>query len=171
MPAPSTTTASTWGPPLWDVLFSVAFHHEPENEADVKELFTLLLPVLPCKSCQKSYKQILKTNSLQKATTKDQGLAKWLWTSKDMVNQKLGKQYCSFPDVRERYTYFVPLTSENIVKRIIKIMMSADHVEGLDVCAFSNALGRCGKSILNLNFCQSLTNVTTVEELIECTSV
>lgn len=147
-----------WGPPLWDLLFSVAFHHPEGCDDALYDLFTSLMFTLPCKDCQKSYAKILTRKApLQRECRKDEYHAKWLWSVKDMVNQKLHKAYVGYSDVRKRYTMFRTLTNESAAIRLVKIMYdNADDDCKVHVATFAYNLSIVSVKLFDSACCEQL---------------
>jgi len=136
--APSlVVTSSTWGPPLWDALFSVACRtRRPDAMAGAQRL---LDAALPCGACQASCREFATRSPVPalapaapaapaaaaaagaagsaadahaKLARDRDALARWLWACKDNVNRKLGKPHVSYAAVRAKYTHFRALTSD-----------------------------------------------------------
>ena len=47
-----------WGPALWNVLFTIAFHADPTVSDDVAALLSELRFTLPCRECRSSYTRL-----------------------------------------------------------------------------------------------------------------
>ena len=104
---------NVWGPPLWDMLFTIAFHC-PQCSSELQDLFVLLEKVIPCRECRKSYatyRRQVKTTTVIRADTPNSA-AMWLWTIHDMVNQKIGKICISFNKLEKRHRTMTVLTHD-----------------------------------------------------------
>lgn len=110
-----------WGPPLWDLLFTVAF--QSRDRARVVTLFGLLEKVIPCRACRRSYAQCLQCHAMSHIREgRPDSAAIWLWTIHDMVNQKLGKTAISFEKVKKRHMAFSRLTHDLLVVDLLTAM-------------------------------------------------
>lgn len=100
--------ALVWGPSLWTLLFTIVF--KTHDTTQVRRILEELQHVIPCRVCRKSYTSFLMLHPLP-VNDQCESLCKWLWQCKDMVNQKLGQPYRSYPDVKKRYQVFHTHTS------------------------------------------------------------
>ena len=95
-----------WGPPLWQALFSCAWHC-----TDVAALRTLLLVqiplLLPCAKCRDHFasKRGLVTRRAKGEPQTGEGFFKWLYYLKDEVNKTLGRRSLTLDEVTERYAF------------------------------------------------------------------
>lgn len=85
--------ANVWGPKMWDVLISGAFHLTREDSVD---MLAALSEVLPCVHCRRSYSHYVARHPPSACRTADE-LVQWLWAIKDLVNLKLGKRSTCIP--------------------------------------------------------------------------
>lgn len=104
---------NVWGPPFWDLLFTLAFKLPPDAKRSIfRDLFRDLERVLPCQHCRRSYvmyrQQVAPLTSLKDPALRP---AEWLWTIHDMVNQALGKICISFEKLEARHASFTCLTT------------------------------------------------------------
>lgn len=114
---------NAWGPPLWDMLFTLAFRVPPDGVPRLVDLFVLLKRVIPCQHCRRSYNiyiEQVKPSSIR--AHKADSAAMWLWTIHDMVNQKLGKIAINFEAVKKRHLTFSPLTSDLMMVDLLGLM-------------------------------------------------
>lgn len=115
---------NVWGPPLWDMLFSISFHAPAESYPDLQHIFVLLEKVMPCSHCRRSYsmyrKQLKPTTCIRKTDPSSAPI--WLWTIHDMVNQKLGKICISFDKLQKRHGSISMLTNDLIVCDVFSII-------------------------------------------------
>jgi len=81
-----------WGPSGWKLLHSITFAYSPTNSTPVKELFTLLPFVLPCKFCRASLTEYMDQDPLTPALASRDSLTRWLWRIHNEVNKKLRSQ-------------------------------------------------------------------------------
>jgi hypothetical protein len=104
------TDPNVWGPPLWDLLFTLAFQVPSDQISGVIDLFAQLEKVLPCQTCRRSYalfrKQVRPLINLRCDNAK---AAEWLWTIHDMVNQKLGKTAISYDKLERKHQLITTL--------------------------------------------------------------
>ena len=124
---------NVWGPPLWDLLFTLAF-----RSADVKniaELFRLLEKVIPCQHCRRSYAVMMNQHKLTLITDAQDSAAVWLWTVHDMVNQKLGKVAINFEVLKKKHKSFLALTSDLLVVDLLGMMTFVAKDEYVSVFA------------------------------------
>lgn len=141
---------NVWGPPLWDLLFTFAYHIPPDAKRLIfRELFRDLERVLPCQHCRRSYamyrQQVAPLTSLKDPALKP---AAWLWTIHDMVNQNLGKIGISYEKLESRHAVFTCLTSplsavdlfcimkpvikhDHLVSFISSVLAAARHCPGM----------------------------------------
>jgi len=68
----------------------ISFTYEPSQRAAVKELFTTLPFVLPCKFCRASLSEYMEEDPLDLSS--QPALARWLWRIHNRVNEKLRGQ-------------------------------------------------------------------------------
>ena len=99
-----------WGPSGWRLLHLITFTYEPEKQkAAVREMFSMLPFVLPCKYCRASFSQYLRKEPLEPALHSRAKLTRWLWKIHNLVNGKLRGQGLlkeadpSFADVKKVY--------------------------------------------------------------------
>lgn len=137
---------STWGPPTWDCLFSIAFHHPREDREHLWKALLMLQSVLPCPKCRKSYLKFLKRSPPDVNRDDDEYVAKWLWSVKDAVNQKLGKRYMSYPDLRDRHMSF-RLAHDRLLEDMVRAFGRAEDVERDALRAFARYIASCSGSV------------------------
>ena len=118
---------NVWGPPMWDMLFTLAFK-TPQTEVEkLQTIFALLEKVIPCQHCRRSYtlyrKQVRPTISIRSGEI--DSAAMWLWTIHDMVNQKLGKICIDFDKLKKRHLTFSQLTNDWSMLDLFCIMCKA----------------------------------------------
>lgn len=113
---------NVWGPPLWDLMFSLCFKcaQNPQTTSDLQHLFLLLEKVMPCSHCRRSYalyrKQVKPTTVIRAEVPNS--AAMWLWTIHDMVNQKLGKICISYEKLEKRHRCITVITHDLLVMDI-----------------------------------------------------
>lgn len=112
---------SIWGPPLWDMLFTLAFRCRTEDVDHLKRILALLKEALPCYYCRQSYQKFYKRFPPENLKTPSE-VTQWLWTTKDMVNQKLRKPYRPYAEIKLRYTVFQHLTSFSIILDLLGLI-------------------------------------------------
>lgn len=81
-----------WGPPGWRLLHLITFTYEPQQKQAVKELFSMLPFVLPCKYCRASLSEYMRKEPLEPALKSRASLTKWLYKIHNHVNAKLRGQ-------------------------------------------------------------------------------
>ena len=82
-----------WGPSGWRLLHLITFTYEPEKQkAAVREMFSMLPFVLPCKYCRASFSQYLRQEPLEPALRSRAAFTRWLWKIHNLVNGKLRGQ-------------------------------------------------------------------------------
>jgi hypothetical protein len=83
-----------WGPSGWRLLHLITFtyENEPSRRESVKELFSMLPFVLPCKFCRASFADYLEQEPLEPALASQAKLERWLYKVHNLVNGKLRKQ-------------------------------------------------------------------------------
>lgn len=115
-----------WGPSGWRLLHLITFTYEsigaarlgqtsssgvgePKQKDSVKELFSMLPFVLPCKYCRASLVQYMRKEPLEPALKSRATLTRWLYKIHNHVNAKLRDQGLlkdadpSFSDVKKVY--------------------------------------------------------------------
>lgn len=117
-----------WGPPLWDLLFTLCFKC-PDDQAcreDLKHVFHLLEKVIPCPHCRRSYVVYRKEVKPASAIRPDvpHSAAMWLWTIHDMVNQKLGKVCVTFEKLTKKHASFFSITNDFVVLDLFCIVFA-----------------------------------------------
>ena len=103
-----------WGPSGWRFLHSIAFAYSPKTDKSaIRELFTHLPYVLPCKFCRTSLTEYMEKDPLEPALESRKALTKWLWLIHNQVNAKLRVQNInveadpSFESVERFYNEFL----------------------------------------------------------------
>lgn len=96
-----------WGPHAWEFLHAATFGY-PENptskeQAKMKCFFECLPWILPCKSCQQHFAQLLVTSPIDPHLGSREALTIWLVEAHNMVNTRLGKPTLSYDFVRDKY--------------------------------------------------------------------
>ena len=81
-----------WGPSGWRLLHLITFTYDSSMKKDVKEFFTLLPYVLPCKFCRSSLTEYYEKEDIEPALESKEKLEKWLYKIHNLVNGKLRKQ-------------------------------------------------------------------------------
>ena len=81
-----------WGPSGWRLLHLITFTYEPSERVAVKEMFSMLPYVLPCKFCRQSLSAYYEADPLEPALKSRQTLSRWLWRIHNQVNAKLRGQ-------------------------------------------------------------------------------
>lgn len=82
-----------WGPSGWKMLHQITFNYDPKQQkAKIKEMFTTLPYVLPCKFCRASLTTYMRTDPVEPALESRAALSKWLYRIHNCVNDKLRKQ-------------------------------------------------------------------------------
>ena len=81
-----------WGPSGWRLLHLITFAYEPSQAADLREFFSMLPYVLPCKFCRQSLSEYYEKEPLEPALASSQTLSRWLWRVHNLVNGKLRGQ-------------------------------------------------------------------------------
>jgi hypothetical protein len=81
-----------WGPSGWRLLHLISFTYKPSNAKAVKELFTMLSYVLPCKFCRASYTEYIRAEPIDTALETRSKLTHWLYRIHNLVNDKLRGQ-------------------------------------------------------------------------------
>lgn len=87
---------SFWGRPAWKFLFTIIFSYPQKptsrNKYEMKEFFTSLGNILPCKYCRDSYKKYIKQIPIDNYLGSKKELCFWLYTLHNKVNDKLRVQ-------------------------------------------------------------------------------
>ena len=125
-------------------------------------MLSALKRLLPCEQCARSYRR-LHDRRLPPPTLTDtdpECFAKWLWSVKDVVNQKLGKESTLFSTVRARHVHFRSLTSDVVAIRLLSTLCASPIVDRAEACTFVTCLGVCGVGILDAAVCERLDQVT-----------
>ena len=82
-----------WGPSGWRILHSITFSYNPiKDKSAVRELFTMLPYVLPCKFCRTSLQEYMEADPLEPTLVSRDSLTRWLWRIHNSVNAKLRDQ-------------------------------------------------------------------------------
>jgi hypothetical protein len=82
-----------WGPSGWRLLHSITFAYIPHTDKiPVREMFTMLPFVLPCKYCRTSLSEYMDRHPLEPALESRATLTRWLWKIHNEVNSKLRNQ-------------------------------------------------------------------------------
>jgi Erv1 / Alr family len=82
-----------WGPSGWRLLHSITFAYIPHSDKiSVREMFTMLPFVLPCKYCRTSLTEYMERHPLEPALESRHALTRWLWKIHNEVNSKLRNQ-------------------------------------------------------------------------------
>lgn len=135
--------ASIWGLALWDFLFTAAFAVDADRAPALHALLINLQHTLPCDSCRRAHAKMLKKKPLDaKEYDKDPHYyAKWLWTAKDAVNQRLSKPYTCFNVVSNRYRSFHSFTSDVTLVELVMLVLRCP-VEEAHAREFVSAVAR-----------------------------
>ena len=122
----SPPTPATWGPPLWDLLFTVVFRCSAAKLPLLAPAMEDLQPSLPCPHCRRSYAEFRARVPFPRpgddAAEWRLKIAAWLWTCKDNVNRKLNKPFVPFKQVQAKYAAFRSLTSDWTLLDLADIM-------------------------------------------------
>lgn len=149
---------NVWGPPLWDLLFTVSFRIGEEEVADFTRLTRLMEYLLPCPSCRRSYTLFRKQIS---SANLSRSPSEWLWTIHDMVNQKLGKVCISYPALRKRHSIMTLLTSDMLaLDSVCLVACAAPEKHGAHLRDFVRLLGGlCERHVSQLRHTAGLRNL------------
>lgn len=117
---------TVWGPALWNVVFEVAAHAPRELAF---ELFDEMRGFIPCEYCRSSYRSYhAQLQPVQTVEALD-----WIWTVRDMVNQKLGKPYLPVSRLESRMAAFPhsvsPLTVFDVLLMLFRHATDPDAPE------------------------------------------
>ncbi|KAJ3055048.1 hypothetical protein HK102_011430, partial [Quaeritorhiza haematococci] len=93
---------NTWGPAAWKLMFLVAVNYpesiDESNWEHIKHrervhiFFENLQHILPCRYCRDLYARYLREIPPDEHLKSRKSLVFWVYTIKQKVNQKLGKQ-------------------------------------------------------------------------------
>ena len=135
---------NVWGPPLWDLLFTFAFHLPASKAALTIDLFAQLEKVLPCQACRRSYaihrKQVKPLTTLRASNA---SAAIWLWTIHDMVNQSLDKTAISYDKLERKHRLMTSLAHPLSALDVLCIMSST--VKPRNVAEFASTVAKCAE--------------------------
>lgn len=82
-----------WGPSAWRLLHLITFAYEPEKQKEaVRELFSCLPYVLPCKYCRQHLAGHMEKYPLEPALVSRDSLSRWLWNVHNAVNDARRKE-------------------------------------------------------------------------------
>jgi hypothetical protein len=82
-----------WGPSGWRLLHLITFAYQPSVQKEsVRELFSMLPFVLPCKFCRASLTDYLEQEPINSSLSSKEALSKWLYRVHNLVNEKLKGQ-------------------------------------------------------------------------------
>jgi hypothetical protein len=100
-----------WGPSAWRLLHLITFAYEPDHQKGaMRDLFTALPYVLPCKYCRQHLAGHMEKHPLEPALESRATLSRWLWTVHNEVNsarrdegQEVKYENPSFEAVKRTY--------------------------------------------------------------------
>ena len=137
------TDPHVWGPPLWDLLFTLAFSAPASHLSAIMDLFACLEHVLPCAECRRSYAAYRKqTLPLMTLRTSSVTAAEWLWTIHDMVNQKLDKPSFSYDRVVFKHRQMRCLAHPLSALGLLRLMAATPSSSNLHLARFTRCLLR-----------------------------
>jgi len=116
-----------WGPQMWNLLFTLSFNVNGTNISTFKNVLRLLEHLLPCSKCRESY-ILYKSRIDRELKISDRSTAvKWLWTCKDMVNQKLAKETIDLQTVHNKYNIYKYIISDIEIMHLLNLMVIYFH--------------------------------------------
>lgn len=144
---------------MWDMLFVLAFRMDetrgPEALADFSQLCRDLEHALPCDACKQSYGKFLAR--VPPSFEKRSDVSKWLWTVKDMVNQKLNRPYVPYATVRDKYARFRTLVGDSTpLELVLLCMQHNDASVAPRIACFAQRIGRLGRGVFSHRACDAL---------------
>lgn len=116
---------SSWGPPLWFSLHSIAMSYPETVENNIEgyqvkqsfyNFFKDLENILPCKYCKEHYKKNFKNMNLEYSLGSRKELSKWIYNLHNRVNEQLKVPRSSWPSFEEVYNKYENLRAENCKK-------------------------------------------------------
>lgn len=124
-----------WGPPLWQALFSSAWHADSCQWELLQHVVFLDVPaLLPCEKCRAHFHRAVPIlrRSVKDPTTPSQ-VFEWLYLLKDRVNRTLGqKSTITLVELRERYTFHAGVVDDVALGDAIVLMALYAHEHGND---------------------------------------
>lgn len=126
-----------WGPAMWNVLFEAAFRLP--KDACVR-LFQEMSNLLPCLHCRKSYGLYVERFPPSKCiNSEDLSAARYIWSVKDSVNQKLGTACLPFSVTCSRFMTFTQRSSAHDVLDCLGILAlyieTQEQADSYAICA------------------------------------
>jgi len=98
-------TPNIWGPELWKSIHSIAYgfpdNPTDEEKAEAKKFISSLPDMLPCKFCQKHFKE--KLNKLPPNVDSKIEFFNWTIDIHNLVNKQLGKPIRTRSDIHRHY--------------------------------------------------------------------
>ena len=97
-----------WGPPKWEELHLCAINYSryPKKEDIIEKEHEIwkIINALPCQKCRGHAIEYIKFNPPYLRNS--QRLQIWVWSFHNNVNQRLGKEYFSYPEYEKKYEKF-----------------------------------------------------------------
>lgn len=170
-----TTDPHVWGPPLWDLLFTIAFNAPVSKSSAVANLLAQLEHVLPCVECRQTYSAYRKKmRPLLSLHAHKMKASEWLWTMHDMVNQKLGKPLVSYDKVVQKHLHMGCLANSLSTIGLLCLMSktaSSLHLARF-VCTLADLSADCpGMTALSEAFQTEQVNETNVHAVLRRVSL
>ena len=81
-----------WGPSGWKMLHLITFRYDPSNKVNMRDFFSSMPFILPCKFCRTSLTEYMEEDPLEPALASRDSLSRWLWRIHNKVNNKLRSQ-------------------------------------------------------------------------------
>ena len=109
-----------WGSYFWFTLHTVtlAYPNNPDyiNKRNYNDFFLSLQNILPCKLCQKHYREHLQQYPIASSLDNKESLVKWCFNLHNTVNKSLNKPIFTYEEFIEKYRQ---IYSPNIIEKII----------------------------------------------------
>ena len=109
-----------WGPYFWFTLHTITlgYPNNPNyiNKRNYNDFFLSLQNVLPCKLCQKHYKEHLYQNPIASHLDNKDSLVKWCFDLHNKVNLSLNKPLFTYEQFIDKYR---EIYSPTIIEKII----------------------------------------------------
>lgn len=125
-----------WGPPLWELIHSLADKYTPEKKTAFLKFLILLTFILPCLMCRKNLIQKLKTIPPGQYLESSKYLLWYTYVIHDMANKHISKFHPDSPkvsppysDVVRRYKTQTPNSLDNVMWHVIHILATTLRYE------------------------------------------
>lgn len=92
-----------WGPLLWELIHTISLSFTLQNKGHYITFFNSIVNIIPCNRCKQHYKEYLKRNSIQNATSSYKNIVEWVNKLHNRINKQNNKKVYTFQETKNKF--------------------------------------------------------------------